>query len=215
MSFYEERVLPHVINLACGMEAIARQREQLVPLASGTVLEVGMGPGHNLAYYDAEKVSRVIGLDPSVRSVAMARERAAQVAFPVDFLTLRGEEIPLDDASVDTVLLTYTLCTIPDPVRALAQMRRVLKPGGRLVFAEHGRAPDPGVARWQDRINGLWKVLFGGCNLNRDIPGLLGAAGFEIGELATFYLPKSPRFAGFNYRGCAAREKDETATGSR
>lgn len=212
MSFYSERVLPHIIDLACGMEAIAHQREQVVPLARGTVLEVGMGPGHNLAYYDPDAVERVIGLEPSVRSVAMARERALQVAFPVEFLTLRGEEIPLETASVDTVLLTYTLCTIPDPARALAQMRRVLKPSGQLVFAEHGRAPDAQVVRWQGRLNGLWKVLFGGCNLDRDIPGLIRSAGFQVGELTTLYLPKSPRFAGFNYRGWAAPETEPVSS---
>lgn len=206
MSFYEDRILPHIINAACGMEPIAQQREKVVPLATGAVLEVGMGPGHNLPYYDGGKVSKVIGLDPSAKSFDIARKRAAEVAFPVEFLGLRGEDIPLDDASIDTVLLTYTLCTIPDPKAALAQMRRVLKPGGRLIFAEHGRAPDANVARWQDRINGVWKKIFGGCNLNRDIPGLIGRAGFALGDVDTLYLPKSPRFAGFNYWGVAARD---------
>lgn len=205
MRFYEDRILPHIINAACGMEPIAKQRGKVVPSATGTVLEVGMGPGHNLAYYDPAKVEKVIGLDPSLKSVEMARKRAAEVSFPVEFLGLRGEEIPLDDASVDTVLLTYTLCTISGPAQALQQMRRVLKPGGRLIFAEHGRAPDANVARWQDRLNGTWSKIFGGCNLNRDIPGLIGATGFQVDALSTMYLPKTPRFAGFNYWGVAAR----------
>lgn len=203
MGFYESHVLPHIINLSCGMAAVGAQRARVVPAAHGTVLEVGMGPGHNLTYYDPARVERVIGLDPSARSVDMARERAASVAFPVEFLTLRGEDIPLEDHSVDCVLLTYTLCTIPDPLAALGQMRRVLKPGGNLVFNEHGRAPDDGVARWQDRLDRLWGVVFGGCHLNRDIPGLLRAAGFRCEGYDSAYLPDMPRFAGFNYWGVA------------
>lgn len=210
MGFYERRVLPRIIDFACGMRAIGRQRARLVPGATGVVLEVGMGPGLNLPYYDPTRVARVIGLEPSATSVEMARRRAAGLALPVEFLNLDGGSIPLPDASVDTVVLTYTLCTIPDPAPALAQMRRVLRPGGRLLFAEHGRAPDPGVARWQARLNPGWRRLFGGCNLDRDIPGLLQAGHFRLERVDAAYLPRTPRFAGFNYLGIAVAD-DSTA----
>ncbi len=206
MGFYERHILPRIINLACGMEAIGQQRAKLVPQAGGVVLEVGMGPGHNLRYYDPTRLTRLIGLDPSASSMTMAARRAAGLGLAVEFLCLDGESIPLAEASVDTVVLTYTLCTIPDPAPALARMRQVLKPGGRLLFAEHGRAPDARVARQQDRLNPIWKRLFGGCHLNREIPGLLRAAGFRLDALDAAYLPGAPKFAGFNYLGTAVAE---------
>jgi ubiquinone/menaquinone biosynthesis C-methylase UbiE len=212
MGFYDRHILPRLIDFACGMASIAQQRAKLVPGAAGVVLEVGMGPGHNLPYYDSRRVERVIGLDPSATGMALARRRAAGLPFAVEFLCLEGESVPLADASVDTVVLTYTLCTIPDPSRALAQMRRVLKPGGRLLFAEHGRAPDPPVARRQALVNPVWRRLFGGCNLDRDIPGLLRAAGFRLDSLDTAYLPQAPRIAGFNYRGAAVADTPQTHT---
>ncbi len=166
MSFYERRIVPHIINCACGTKPIRYQRKKVVPMAEGTVLEIGIGTGLNLPYYDQAKVTKVIGLDPSEESWKLAGERAKDLAFPVEFIGLPGEQIPLEDKSVDTVLCTFGLCTIPDPVKALEGMRRVLKPGGKLVFCEHGAAPDDNVAKWQDRINPVWIVLCGGCNLN-------------------------------------------------
>ena len=204
MGFYDNHILPRVINCACGTKPIRKQREKVVPRASGTVLEIGIGTGLNLPYYDPQKVERLIGLDPSEKSWELAGARAAHLDFDVEFIGLPGEEIPLDQDSVDTVLVTYALCTIPDPVTALRGMARVLRPGGQLIFCEHGRAPDPEVVSWQDRINPLWRKLLGGCNLNRDIPGVLRAAGFVVADLEQRYLPGTPRFGGYNYWGCAS-----------
>jgi len=205
MGFYENHIVPRIINFACGTEMIRKQREKVVPLAEGTVLEIGIGPGFNLPLYDAGKVRRVIGLDPSETAWKFARERVAAAPFEVEFIGLPGERIPLDDASVDTVLVTFSLCTIPDPAAALAGMKRVLKPQGKLVFCEHGRAPDAHVCTWQDRINPVWRHVFGGCHLNRDMPALIGGAGFQITRMESGYLPEGPRFAGFTYWGEAAK----------
>ena len=203
MAFYEDVVLPRFINCACGSKPIMKQREKVVPRASGTVLEIGIGTGLNLPYYDAQKVDRVIGLDPSEKSWELAGERAANLAFEVEFIGLPSEEIPLADNSVDTVMVTFSLCTNPDPIRALQGMARVLKPSGELVFCEHGAAPDAKVFKWQQRVNPLWRRLCGGCNLNRDIPDLLRTAGFGINDMESMYLPSTPRIAGFNYWGSA------------
>jgi SAM-dependent methyltransferase len=203
MSFYERHLLPHFINCACGSRPIMKQREKIVPRASGTILEIGIGTGLNLPYYDPARVDRLIGLDPSERSWKLAGERARNLVFPVEFIGLPGEEIPLADDSVDTIVMTYSLCTIPDPIKALAGMARVLRPGGVLLFAEHGRAPDAAVRRWQDRLDRPWGALAGGCHLNRDIPALLGEGGFVSTELESMYLPSTPRFAGFNFWGAA------------
>jgi ubiquinone/menaquinone biosynthesis C-methylase UbiE len=205
MGFYEKHIVPRIINLACGTEMIREQREKVVPLAEGTVLEIGIGPGFNLPLYDAGKVSRVIGLDPSETSWKFAAERIKAAQFPVEFIGLPGEQIPLADQSVDTVLVTYSLCTIPDPHTALQGMRRVLKDGGKLIFCEHGRAPDAHVCKWQDRINPIWKPLFGGCNLNRKIPDIIERAGFRIPQLEAAYLPDTPRFAAYTYWGIAKK----------
>lgn len=203
MGFYEKHIVPHVVNCACGTKPITYQRKKVVPLASGVVLEIGIGTGHNLPFYDAGKVTKVIGLDPSEESWKMAGERAASLPFPVEFVGLPGEQIPLEDKSVDSVLVTYALCTIPDPVTALKGMRRVLKPGGKLIFCEHGAAPDADVLKWQNRVNPVWKVLFGGCNLNRRMPDIIAQGGFHIDDLQQMYLPSTPRVAGYNYWGVA------------
>ena len=203
MGFYARHVLPRLLNLSCGTKVVERQRRKVVPLAEGRVLEVGIGSGLNLPFYDPAKVERVFGLDPAEEMLAYARRRAEAVPFPVEVLALEGERIPLERDSVDTVLVTYTLCTIPDAVAALEGMARVLKSGGRLIFCEHGRAPDEAVRRWQHRLNPLWKRIGGGCNLDRDIPGLIEAAGFRLDTLESMYLPRAPRFAGFNYWGSA------------
>ncbi len=203
MGFYDKYVVPRIINCACGTKPITRQREKVVPLASGTVLEIGIGTGLNLAHYDAGKVDKVIGLDPSEESWHIAQKRHLDLDFDLEFIGLPGEKIPLDADAVDTVLVTYSLCTIPDPAAALDCMRRVLKPGGRLIFCEHGEAPDHGVRKWQERINPVWRALTGGCNLHRPIPTLLETAGFNVHNLETMYLPSTPRFAGYNYWGIA------------
>ena len=150
-------------------------------------------------------MERVIGLDPSETSWKLAGKRAARADFDVEFIGLPGEELPLDDASVDTVLVTYALCTIPDPVAALHGMARVLRPGGSLIFCEHGKAPDAAVRKWQDSINPWWRRIIGGCNLNRDIPAVLGAGGFDIVAMDRGYLPGTPKFVGYNFWGSARR----------
>ncbi len=203
MGFYADKILPRVVNWGCSTKPVMRQREKIVPQASGRVLEIGIGSGLNLAFYDPEKTTEVIGLDPSGPMRKMAEKQAARTGVPVRFLALEAEEIPLEAQSVDTVLVTYSLCTIPDPARALAGMRRVCKPGGMLLFCEHGAAPDARVRRWQQRIEPLWSRLFGGCHLTRDIPALIGAAGFALGDVETMYLPGTPKIAGFNYWGRA------------
>jgi ubiquinone/menaquinone biosynthesis C-methylase UbiE len=203
MGLYDRYILPHLIDLGCGTKPIRKQREKVVPRAEGRVLEVGMGSGLNLSFYDPERVEFVWGLEPSEGMRVKAQERLAQAAFEVKWLDLPGEEIPLEDDSADTVLLTYTLCTIPDFRAALQQMRRVLKPSGKLLFSEHGAAPDASVRKWQDRLNPVWKTLAGGCNINREIPQALEEAGFKIQELDTMYLPGTPAIAGFQYWGYA------------
>ncbi|MFT7286042.1 MAG: SAM-dependent methyltransferase [Halieaceae bacterium] len=201
MSLYDQYVLPHFINCACASKPIMKQREKIVPMAEGTVLEIGIGTGLNLPFYDPAKVHRLIGLDPSERSWELAGDRAATLEFPVEFIGLPGERIPLADASVDSIVMTFSLCTIADPLTALQGMRRVLRPGGKLFFAEHGMAPDDAVRRWQDRLDGLWGKIAGGCHLNRDIPSLLIVGGFQTEQMESMYLPGTPRFAGFNYWG--------------
>ena len=204
MSYYEKKILPPMIRLACGNDAIARQRKLVVPEAQGRVLEVGMGPGLNIPFYNPDKVEKVWGLEPNTGMRKQAQSNLETARFPVEWLDLPGEQIPLEDNSVDTVLLTYTLCTIPDWRLALEGMRRVLKPGGKLIFCEHGRAPDPGVRKWQNRLNGAWRKMAGGCNINRPITEYIESSGFVIGKVDTEYIRKTPRIVGYTYRGYAA-----------
>lgn len=203
MSFYEENILPHLIGFACGAKPITKQREKIVPAAEGRVLEIGMGAGPNLRFYDPAKVSHVWGLEPSIGMRRKAQSNVDASPVPVEFIDLPGEEIPLDDNSVDTVVLTYTLCTIPGAVEAVKGMKRVLKPGGKLLFSEHGAAPDEAVAKWQRRIEPIWKPIGGGCHLTRKIPDLIRQGGFEIEQMDMMYLPNTPRPMGFNYWGSA------------
>ena len=202
MGFYAKHVLPHVVHLACGTKPNRRQRQKIVPLAKGRVLEIGIGSGLNLEFYDSARVEHVWGLDPSPEMWAIAEASARKQPFKVEFIEAGAERIPLEDRSVDTVVITYTLCTIPEATAALADMRRVLKPGGELVFCEHGLAPDEGVRRWQHRVNPVWRRVGGGCNLNRDIPSLLKAGGFRIRAMDTMYIP-GWKPASFNYWGTA------------
>ena len=203
MGFYDRYILPKVLNWSCGTKPVQQQRQKVVPFAEGRVLEIGIGSGLNLPYYDPTKVERVIGLDPAEEMLTYARRRSEKLPFAVEYLALDGQRIPLERETVDTVLVTYTLCTIPDPIAALEGMRGVLKPNGRLIFCEHGRAPDEAVRRWQNRLNPIWGRIGGGCNLNRDIPALIETAGFRIDTLDSVYLARTPRFAGFNYWGSA------------
>lgn len=203
MGFYDEHILPHVINAACGGAPVSKQRQKIVPNAEGRVLEIGMGSGLNIPFYDSNKVEMVWGLEPSEGMRKKARDRVQAAPFDLQWLGLPGEQIPLDDNSADTIVLTYTLCTIPDWKAALQQMRRVLKPGGKLLFSEHGKAPDEAVRRWQDRIDPYWGKISGGCHLNRDIPALLTEGGFKIQQIESMYMPSTPKIAGFTYWGYA------------
>ena len=202
MSFYSERVLPHMINLACGVKPARKQREKIVPRASGDVLEIGFGSGLNLPYYDRSKVRRIWGLEPSAGMRRLAEQNVADADLDVELIDLPGEEIPLEDDSVDTVLVTYTLCTIDDVFPALAGMRRVLKSAGRLLYCEHGKAPDANVHKWQERLNPGWKRLAGGCNMHRDIPALLQDSGFALEDDNRMYIP-GLRILSYNYWGSA------------
>ena len=202
MGLYSRYILPRVVHFTCGLKPNMRQREKVVPRARGRVLEVGIGSGLNLPFYDSAKVSKVWGLDPAPEMIRMAERAARSLPFEVEFIGLPGDEIPFEDNSIDTVLVTYTLCTIPDTAPALRQMRRVLRPGGELIFCEHGAAPDRTVRRWQDRLNPIWKRLGGGCNLNRRIPALIEEGGFRIKSLDAMYIP-GWRPASFNYWGTA------------
>lgn len=199
---YAKYVLPRFIDLSMRNKETARVRADWVPRARGDVLEVGIGSGLNLPFYSAE-VRRVYGVEPSAELQKMARKRMASQATKVEFLSQSAEDdLPLSDMSIDTVVMTWTLCSIPDPLKALRQMKRVLKPNGQLIFIEHGRAPDSRVAAWQDQLTPLWKRIGGGCHLNRKVDELLVGAGFTIDELRTTYLP-GPRPMTYTYQGFA------------
>ncbi len=202
MSFYAKYILPRLIDLAMRNRDTTRLRAEWIPQAHGEVLEIGIGSGLNLPFYSRE-VQHVYGVDPSAELQQMARKRISDSPIEVKFLSQSAEEpLPLDKASVDTVVVTWTLCSIPNPSEALRQAKRVLKPSGRLIFVEHGRSSDPGVVVWQDRITPLWKRIGGGCHLNRKIDDIISKAGFQIVELKTFYLP-GPRPMTYTYQGFA------------
>lgn len=202
MKFYDEKILPHLIDFACSTKPTRKQREKIVPLAEGEVLEIGFGSGLNLPFYDPRKVTRIWGLEPSAGMRQKARAVLDASRLDVEFIDLPGESIPLETGSVDTVLVTYSLCTIPDAVAALEEMRRVLKPAGSLLFCEHGAAPDRSVRRWQRRLNPAWRRVAGGCNLDRDIPGLISKGGFELVADERMYVP-GVRMLSYNYWGRA------------
>jgi len=204
MGLYSRYVLPRMLDAAMKVRPIMRQRAKVVPLAHGRVLEIGIGTGLNLSFYDKAKVDKVVGLDPAPELNVMAKKRAAEAGVDVDWLTLSSERIPLPDNSVDSIVITYTMCTIPDVHSALLEMRRVLKPEASMFFSEHGVAPDASVRKWQDRLNPLWGVFSGGCNINRNVPKLLEDAGLQVREIDTIYLP-GPRPFTFNYWGRASK----------
>ncbi|MGD0141674.1 MAG: methyltransferase domain-containing protein [Rhizomicrobium sp.] len=205
MGLYDRYLLPPLLSAAMSAKPITYQRRKVVPRAAGRVLEIGFGAGHNLPFYDATKVTHLWALEPSREMRARAAPRVAASPLEIEFLDLPGEAIPLDADAANMVLVTYTLCTIPNVMMALGEMRRVLKPEGRMIFCEHGEAPDANVRRWQERLTPAWKAIGGGCHLGRPIPCLIRDAGFRVDELETMYLPGTPRFAGFNYWGMAAK----------
>lgn len=202
-SWYDRHLLPYLLDAACGLAPIQRQRHRVVPQASGRVLEIGIGTGLNLPYYDKSKVNELVGIDPAFEMHALARKRSQRAGLPVTLLQLSAEQLPADAGAFDTIVCTYSLCSIARPDQALNEMRRVLRPGGRLLFAEHGLAPDRSVARWQTRLEPLWSRIAGGCHLTRDVPRLLAQAGFTA-DLDTGYVSRIwPRSLSFNFIGTA------------
>jgi ubiquinone/menaquinone biosynthesis C-methylase UbiE len=204
MAFYRNRILPHLIKFAMRGKQLVPYRERVVSAAKGRVLEIGIGAGENLPLYRVP-VSEVIGLEPMARLAAMARKAANQLSTPTSIIEASAENIPLDERSVDSVVMTWTLCSIGDPGAALREIRRVLKPGGRLLFAEHGLAPERGVRIWQHRLTPIWRRVAGGCHLDRDMSGLIADAGFWIERLETGYM-RGPRPMTFMYEGSASPE---------
>ena len=200
-NWYERNVLPWLIDFACGMKSVSQQRMKVIPQARGRVLEIGLGTGLNLPFYDTGRVSELVGVEPSLTMHHLAMKRSRAAGIPVELVGIGAERLPLADHVFDTVVSTYTLCTIPDPVLALRELRRVLAPGGRLLFSEHGKAPDESVRRWQARIQPVWGKFSGGCHLGRDIPAILKEAGFDA-QVESMYIP-GPRIASYHYWGMA------------
>ena len=203
MSLYEKYVLPKFLNCACGSKPVSYQRKKVVPLAEGKVLEIGIGSGLTLPFYDKAKIDEIWGLDPSEELSEMAKQVADEESMEVKFISSGAEDIPLPDNYFDCVLVTYTMCTIPEVQRANQEIRRVLKEDGKMIFCEHGEAPDQNIRKWQNRINPFWGKLAGGCNINRKIPSLIQDSGFDIIEMEEMYLPNTPKIAGYNYWGYA------------
>ena len=203
MSFYRNRVYPHIVTALGNPKPIQKIRLQIIPLAQGTVLEVGVGPGVNFPYYDPAKVRKVYALEPNPGMVVRAEKELRQTKLDVEFLDLPGEQIPLPEASVDTVVSTFTLCTIPGVTDAIRGIGRVLRPGGQFLFFEHGLSPDVRVRRWQERTEPLFQWAFEGCHVTRDIPALIKAGGFWIERMETGYLARFPKSGSYYFWGVA------------
>jgi len=201
MGFYRDHVVPLLIDLSMRQRNLADYRRRVIPAATGRVLEIGIGSGFNLPLYGAN-VKQVIGLDPSPKLLAMARKKLGDTGAAVELIEGSADAVPLEDRSVDSVVTTWTMCSIREVERALHEMRRVLKPEGRLLFVEHGLAPHSGVRWWQDRLTPLWKRIGGGCHLNRPIAALIEGAGFAFERLATGYM-RGPKAIAFMYEGSA------------
>jgi len=202
MGLYNKHVLPKVINWVCKQKPARKQREKIIPLAVGNVLEIGIGSGLNIPLYDKNNVKHLTAIDPSIELWSQNNIDFKDLSFDVDYIKAFAEDIPVDSNSFDSIVITYTMCSIPDVVTAFDEIRRVLKKDGQLLFCEHGKAPDKAVQKWQNNINPLWKRVGGGCNLNRDIPAIIRDNGFKINKMETMYIP-GWRPASFNYWGSA------------
>lgn len=202
LKLYNKYLLPKITDKVCATNSTMMQREKIVPLAYGKVLEIGAGSGLNFAFYNSEKVEQVFALEPSKEMLAIAKERLLESPMKIEIVHGGAESIPFEDHTFDSIVITYTMCTIPDLSTALSEFRRVLKPEGRLFFCEHGKAPDANVHKWQNRINPAWKTVGGGCNLNRDIPQFIKEGAFAIEQMDTMYIP-GPKLVSFNYWGVA------------
>ena len=205
MGLYNKYILPRILNCSCGSRPINHQRNKIVPLAEGIVLDIGIGSGLNIPFYNKSKIKYLYGLDPSKELIEMAKPLANLNQIEIEFLECGAENIPLLDNSIDTVLITYTMCTIQDVILSNSEIKRVLKDNGKLLFCEHGLAPDKNIAKWQKRINPIWNKIAGGCNLNRNIPDIITSSGFKISSIEEMYLPNTPKFAGYNYWGVARK----------
>lgn len=204
-SFYDRHIMPRLIGCACASKPIMKQRAKVVPLASGRVLELGVGGGLNLAFYDPAKVSALLGVDPSdeLRERALAAPRPE--GLKVDIASGTAEALPFEDHSFDTVVCTFTLCSVQSHASAVAEARRVLKPSGRFLFCEHGLAPEPDVARWQRRVEPVWKAIAGGCHLTRPIGSAIEAGGFKLESWNSMFLPSTPRIFGWSEWGVGVK----------
>ena len=204
MSLYENHFLPRLLDFCCGMEGFQNKRSQIVPMAHGRVLEIGIGSGLNFEHYNFDKIDEIVGVDPAVSSIVMARSRASQYNSKISFIESSAESIALESSSFDCVVVGYSLCTIPEPLKALAEARRLMKPTGSLLFMEHGLAPEQNIQKWQHRLTPGWKKIAGGCNLNRDIADLISASGFQFKSLKKKYI-KGPKILSFQYYGEAIK----------
>ena len=203
MSLYSKYILPKVLDFCCATKPIRKQREKVVPLCKGIVLEIGSGSGLNFPYYKTSKVKKIFALEPDKEMIELARQETKKSSIEITFLQEYAERISLKDNSIDTILLTYSLCTIPDPISALKEMKRVLRSNGCLVYCEHGMAPESSIRKWQNRLNPINSYFSGGCNLNRNITQLITESGFKIQKSETMYLPGTTKLVGYNYWGTA------------
>jgi ubiquinone/menaquinone biosynthesis C-methylase UbiE len=201
---YEKYLLPKLLDKCCSTKPINYQRNKIVPCVKGTVLEIGIGSGLNIPYYDKLNINKVYGLDPSAELCEMAKMTARDHQIDINFLIDGAEEIKLSSNTIDTILVTYTLCSIPNLNESLKEIKRVMRPDAKILFCEHGIAPDLNIRKWQNRINPLWSKMFGGCNINRDIPLILSDSGFKVNNLQQMYLPSTPKIVGYNYWGTAS-----------
>jgi SAM-dependent methyltransferase len=203
-SLWDRYALPFLVEKACRSHSILDERRRAIPRAHGRVLEIGIGSGLNLAFYEHGRVTSLVGIDPSEELLSRARVRAGQrPGLSIDLVRASAESLPFDSASFDSAVTTYTLCSVDDPARALVEIRRVLAPGAELIFVEHGLAPDPGPRRWQARITPLWRKVGGNCHLDRDVPSAMRDAGFALDELHASYTEDSPRWLSYTFEGVA------------